>query len=74
MRGQTDRHRRDPDPGGALRARLTERAQDNDREVIVYCVISLRGDESAAILEGHGRRNVKVMEGGVAAWPSPRER
>ncbi|WP_295458427.1 FAD-dependent oxidoreductase [uncultured Thiodictyon sp.] len=61
-------------PQGALRARLTELPPDKDREVIVYCAISLRGYECAAILEGYGWRNVKVMEGGVAAWPYPRER
>jgi len=61
-------------PQGALRGRLHELPQDKDREVIVYCAISLRGYECAAILQGHGWRNVKVMEGGVAAWPYPRER
>ena len=61
-------------PQGALRARLNELPQNKDREIIVYCAISLRGYECAAILQGHGWRNVKVMEGGVAAWPYPRER
>ncbi|WP_295438196.1 FAD-dependent oxidoreductase [uncultured Thiodictyon sp.] len=61
-------------PQGALRARLNELPSDKDREIIVYCAISLRGYECAAILQGYGWRNVKVMEGGVAAWPYPRER
>jgi rhodanese-related sulfurtransferase len=61
-------------PQGALRARLNELPPDKDREIIVYCAISLRGYECAAILQGYGWRNVKVMEGGVAAWPYPRER
>jgi rhodanese-related sulfurtransferase len=34
----------------------------------------LRGYEVAAILQGHGWNNVKVMEGGIAAWPYSREK
>jgi len=36
--------------------------------------ISLRGYEAATILEANGYTNVKVMEGGVMAWPYPREK
>ncbi|MBK1723910.1 FAD-dependent oxidoreductase [Thiocystis violacea] len=61
-------------PQGALRGRLAELPRDKDAEIILYCKISLRGYECAAILEGHGWRNVKVMEGGVVAWPYPREK
>ena len=61
-------------PQGALRGRLNELPEDKDREIILYCKISLRGYESAAILQAHGWRNVKVMEGGVMAWPYPREK
>ncbi|WP_058555374.1 FAD-dependent oxidoreductase [Thiohalocapsa sp. ML1] len=61
-------------PLGALRDRLDELPQDKDREVILYCKISLRGYEGAAILNAHGWRNVKVMEGGLMAWPYPREK
>ena len=61
-------------PQGALRGRLNELPSDKDREIILYCKISLRGYESAAILQAHGWRNVKVMEGGVMAWPYPREK
>ncbi|HYN78011.1 MAG TPA: FAD-dependent oxidoreductase [Lamprocystis sp. (in: g-proteobacteria)] len=61
-------------PLGALRDRLGELPQDKDREIILYCQISLRGYEAAVIIEAHGWRNVKVMEGGVAAWPYPREK
>lgn len=61
-------------PLGALRARFDELPQDKDREIILYCKISLRGYEAAAILQGHGWRNVKVMEGGILAWPYPREK
>ena len=39
-------------PLGALRDRLGELPQDKDREIILYCQISLRGYEAAAILQG----------------------
>jgi rhodanese-related sulfurtransferase len=61
-------------PLGALRSRLHELPQDKGKEVILYCKISLRGYEAATILEGAGFTNVKVMEGGVMAWPYPREK
>jgi len=61
-------------PLGALRKRLNELPQDKGKEIICYCKISLRGYEAALVLEGNGWENVKVMEGGVAAWPYPREK
>jgi rhodanese-related sulfurtransferase len=61
-------------PLGALRSRLSELPSSKEAEIICYCKISLRGYEVARVLEGHGWKNVKVMEGGIAAWPYPRER
>jgi NADPH-dependent 2,4-dienoyl-CoA reductase/sulfur reductase-like enzyme/rhodanese-related sulfurtransferase len=61
-------------PLGALRKRMGEIPEDKDREIICYCKISLRGYEAALILEANGWRNVKVMEGGIMAWPYPREK
>jgi NADPH-dependent 2,4-dienoyl-CoA reductase/sulfur reductase-like enzyme/rhodanese-related sulfurtransferase len=61
-------------PLGALRARLNELPGEKDNEIICFCKISLRGYEAARVLEGRGWTNVKVMEGGIAAWPYPRER
>jgi NADPH-dependent 2,4-dienoyl-CoA reductase/sulfur reductase-like enzyme/rhodanese-related sulfurtransferase len=61
-------------PLGAVRGRLKELPAEKDREVICYCKISLRGYEAARILEGNGWTNVKVMEGGISAWPYPREK
>jgi len=61
-------------PLGALRRRLNEMPQDKEKEIICYCKISLRGYEAAIVLEGNGWKNVKVMEGGVMAWPYPREK
>jgi NADPH-dependent 2,4-dienoyl-CoA reductase/sulfur reductase-like enzyme/rhodanese-related sulfurtransferase len=61
-------------PLGALRARLSEIPSDKSAEIICFCKISLRGYEAARILEGRGWTNVKVMEGGIMAWPFPREK
>ena len=61
-------------PLGVLRDRLNELPVDKDKEIILYCKISLRGYEAAAILQAHGWRNVKVMEGGIMAWPYAREK
>lgn len=61
-------------PLGALRKRLKEIPEDKNREIICYCKISLRGYEAALALEGNGWKNVKVMEGGIMAWPYPREK
>lgn len=61
-------------PLGALRGRLNEVPQDKNAEIICYCKISLRGYEAARLLHGHGWTNVKVMEGGVMAWPFKREK
>ena len=61
-------------PLGALRKRLDEIPQDKDAEIICYCKISLRGYEGARFLMAKGWRNVKVMEGGILAWPYPREK
>ena len=61
-------------PLGALRKRLQELPADKEREIICYCKISLRGYEAALVLEGNGWKNVKVMEGGLMAWPYPREK
>ncbi len=61
-------------PLGVLRARLNEMPSDKNAEIICFCKISLRGYEAARILEGRGWTNVKVMEGGIMAWPFPREK
>ncbi|MBN2114439.1 MAG: FAD-dependent oxidoreductase [Acidimicrobiia bacterium] len=61
-------------PLGALRKRLAELPEDPETEIICYCKISLRGYEGARILMQRGWRNVKVLEGGIAAWPYPKER
>ena len=61
-------------PLGALRKRLQELPADKNREIICFCKISLRGYEVAIVLEANGWKNVKVMEGGIMAWPYTREK
>jgi len=61
-------------PLGALRKRMKELPTDKEKEIICYCKISLRGYEAALALEGNGWKNVKVMEGGIMAWPYAREK
>jgi NADPH-dependent 2,4-dienoyl-CoA reductase/sulfur reductase-like enzyme/rhodanese-related sulfurtransferase len=61
-------------PVGALRGRLNELPKDKETEIISYCKISLRGYETARILAANGYTNVKVMEGGIVAWPYQREK
>ena len=61
-------------PLGALRSRLSELPADKNAEIICFCKISLRGYEAECILRAHGYTNVKVMEGGIMAWPYPRKK
>jgi len=61
-------------PLGALRKRLNELPGDKNREIVCYCKLSLRGYEAAIVLAANGWTDVKVMEGGIAAWPFPREK
>ena len=61
-------------PLGQLRKRLEEMPQDKNTEIITWCKISLRGYEAALILQGYGYTNVKVLEGGIMAWPWAREK
>jgi NADPH-dependent 2,4-dienoyl-CoA reductase/sulfur reductase-like enzyme/rhodanese-related sulfurtransferase len=61
-------------PIGDLRRRLDDLPADKDREIVCYCKISLRGYEAAILLQAAGWKNVKVLEGGVMAWPYRREK
>jgi NADPH-dependent 2,4-dienoyl-CoA reductase/sulfur reductase-like enzyme/rhodanese-related sulfurtransferase len=61
-------------PLGQLRNRLGEMPEDKSREIITWCKISLRGYEAALILQANGYTNVKVLEGGIVAWPWSREK
>lgn len=61
-------------PLGQLRARMNEMPEDKNAEIITWCKISLRGYEAALILQANGYKNVKVLEGGIMAWPYKREK
>ncbi|MGA1847822.1 MAG: FAD-dependent oxidoreductase [Thermoplasmatota archaeon] len=61
-------------PLGAIRNRKDELPVDKDQEIITFCKISLRGYEGARYLQSLGYTDVKVMEGGIMAWPYPREK
>jgi NADPH-dependent 2,4-dienoyl-CoA reductase/sulfur reductase-like enzyme/rhodanese-related sulfurtransferase len=61
-------------PLGQLRKRLNELPEDKNTEIITWCKISLRGYEAARVLQAYGYRNVKVLEGGIVAWPYQREK
>lgn len=61
-------------PLGQLRSRLGELPEDKSTEIVTWCKISLRGYEAALILQANGYTNVKVLEGGIAAWPYAREK
>lgn len=61
-------------PLGELRNRLNDLPEDKNAEIITFCKISLRGYEGATVLMAHGYTNVKVMEGGIMAWPYEREK
>ena len=56
-------------PLGEIRERLAEFPENQKTEIICYCQVSLRAYEAARILMQKGWRNIKVLEGGLAAWP-----
>ena len=56
-------------PQGEFRDRLDELPKDKNVEIIAWCKISLRGYEAARVLMANGYKNVKVLEGGINAWP-----
>lgn len=58
-------------PLSDLRGRISELPKN--REIVIICRAGLRAYEAARILKGEGYNNVKVMEGGVLAWPYPLE-
>lgn len=56
-------------PLPTLRRSLDNLPHDKEKEIIVYCKVSLRGYEAATFLMSLGYKNIKVMEGGIMAWP-----
>ena len=56
-------------PLPTLRKSLDNLPQEKNKEIIVYCKVSLRGYEAATFLMSQGYKNIKVLEGGMMAWP-----
>lgn len=56
-------------PLGMLRNSLDKLPRDKNAEIITFCKISMRGYEAQRLLEAEGWTNIKVMEGGIMAWP-----
>ncbi|MEN6317531.1 MAG: FAD-dependent oxidoreductase [Syntrophaceae bacterium] len=54
-------------PLGALRSKLAELPQDKD--ILTFCKISLRGYEAQRILNAAGFDRVQFIEGGIVGWP-----
>lgn len=50
-----------------LRARVEEIPRE--AEIIVYCQTSIRAYQAQRILKGQGFRNVRFLDGSIAAWP-----
>lgn len=54
-------------PLASLRGRLGE--LDRNRPVVTFCEVSLKGYEASLVLRDAGFTDVRVLEGGVKAWP-----
>jgi NADPH-dependent 2,4-dienoyl-CoA reductase/sulfur reductase-like enzyme/rhodanese-related sulfurtransferase len=50
-----------------LRLRLAELSRDD--EVVVYCHTSIRAYQAQRMLDGAGFKDVKFLDGSLAAWP-----
>ena len=59
-------------PIGALRARLGELPRD--RTIVLICKLGLRSYEASIILTASGFPDVRVLDGGLDAWPFELER
>lgn len=54
-------------PLGALRGRLSQFSAD--REIVTVCSLGLRSYEAARLFAAHGYPKVRMLDGGLAAWP-----
>jgi len=59
-------------PLGELRGGLAELPRD--RAIVVVCSIGLRSYEASLILTARGFEDVRVLDGGLEAWPFAREK
>jgi rhodanese-related sulfurtransferase len=54
-------------PLGTLRQHVADLPRD--REIVIFCAVSLRAYEAQRILLGEGFADVKFMDGGFVGWP-----
>jgi NADPH-dependent 2,4-dienoyl-CoA reductase/sulfur reductase-like enzyme/rhodanese-related sulfurtransferase len=54
-------------PLGELRQRCHE--IPDDKEILTFCKVSLRGYEAQRILQAAGKKQVSFIEGGLLGWP-----
>jgi rhodanese-related sulfurtransferase len=54
-------------PLGQLRERVNE--LHKGKEVVIYCKSSVRAWDAQRVLDNNGFKDVKFLEGGIAAWP-----
>ncbi len=59
-------------PLGTLRGRLHDLPRD--RSIVVVCSLGLRSYEASLVLAHHGFDDVRVLDGGLEAWPFAQER
>jgi rhodanese-related sulfurtransferase len=48
---------------------VNELPQDKNTTILSFCKVSMRGNKAQRILESAGYTDVRVMEGGLMAWP-----
>ncbi|VEN74557.1 FAD-dependent pyridine nucleotide-disulfide oxidoreductase [Candidatus Desulfarcum epimagneticum] len=61
-------------PVGDLRQNPDALPRDKNAAIVCYCAVSARAYEASRILLANGYENVRVMEGGIAAWPFEMEK
>ena len=54
-------------PLGAIRAKADELPRD--KPIVVFCKSSLRAYEAVQVLAHKGFDDLRVMQGGMMAWP-----
>lgn len=58
-------------PLGNLRMRLDELPRDEP--IVIVCSLGLRSYEASRVLTSNGFERVRVLDGGLEAWPYPME-
>ncbi len=57
-----------------IRNNLHKLPEDKNQEIICCCKVGLRGYEASQIIKGNGYNNVRILDGGMLAWPYDLER